>query len=186
MNILHMGSRIISRSSPILLAATGAAMVLAFPPVRRGLRSAAVLAIKGVLIVSDGVKEAAGKVKENAASIVQEAREMTDDDCPCTTVKAMGASVKNKSRKIAVSTTAGLLSVKDQAKSARKGLESIVTEAKERRAVSLKETDVEPAELSADQEDAPLSDGLEAQLPDIGSDAPPKKRSASRKTPQQR
>lgn len=185
MNILHMGSRMISRSSPILLAATGAVMVLAFPPVRRGLRSAAVLATKGVLMVSDGVKEAAGKVKKNATSILQEAREMQADDCPCTTVKTMGASVKNKSRKMAVSTTAGLLSMKDRAKSAREGLESIIIEAKERRAASLEETNVEPAELSAVQEAAPLSDGLEAQLPDIGSNAPPKKRSASRKAPQQ-
>lgn len=184
MNILHIGSRMISRSSPMLLAATGAVMVLAFPPVRRGLRSAAVLATKGALIVSDGVKEAAAKMRENAESIVQEAREMEGSDCPCTAVKSMGASVKNKSRKMAVSTTAGLLSVKDRAKSAREELKSIVNEAKERRAASFEETAAQPAEMSAEHGEASFSDGLEVQLPDIGPDSPPKKRSTPRKNPQ--
>jgi vacuolar-type H+-ATPase subunit H len=183
MNILHMGSRVISRSSPMLLAVTGTAMAFAFPPVRRGLRSAAVLATKGALIVSDGVKEAAARMRENAESIVQEAREMEDHDCPCTAVKSMGASVKNKSRRMAVSTTAGLLSMKDRAKSAREELKSIVNEAKERRAASFEET-AQPAEMSAEHGEASFSDGLETQLPDIGPDSPQKKRSTPRKNPQ--
>lgn len=168
MNIFHIGSRMLSRSSPVLLAATGAAVVLAFPPVRRGLRSAAVLATKGALMVSDKVKDAAAKMRENAESIMQEAREKEDCNDPCPAVKAVGTSVKNKSRKMAVSTTAGLLALKEQAKSAREEWNSIVNEAKELRTAPFVDNKAQPPELNSEKKTGSFSNGLEGEIPDIG------------------
>ena len=129
-NVLRMGSRIISGTSPVLLAATGAVIALTFPPVRRTIRSAAVLATKGVLIASDELRHATNRIRENAESIVQEARETGEIQCPSEAIRSMRTSAKATGRKMAVAATAGLLAMKERAKSSQENLRSIVDEAK--------------------------------------------------------
>ncbi|VBB05088.1 Hypothetical protein LUCI_0294 [Lucifera butyrica] len=146
MDILKIGSRILGGSSPSLLVATGAVLALTFPPVRRGLRAAAVVATKGVLAVSDRVTNLSTGIRQGASGIIDEARETG----PIDGVKSIRASAKTKGRRIAVATTAGALTLKKKATSIREGFKGIVNEAKEmhaaRQAESLPSGEANPAE----------------------------------------
>ncbi|MDF2569347.1 MAG: hypothetical protein K0R55_951, partial [Sporomusa sp.] len=115
MSILRMGSWIISRSSPAVLIASGAALALAVPAVRRGFRAALVTATKGALVISDEVKNLTEKVRVGASDIVEEARQTSC--CPCPAIKSLRSSAKVKGRRMAVATTAGVLSIQEKAKS---------------------------------------------------------------------
>ncbi|HWR41913.1 hypothetical protein [Sporomusa sp.] len=141
MNILRMGARIISKSSPILLIASGTALALTLPPVRRGLRTFAVKATKGALIVSDEVKNLTAKMRDKASDIVVEARETGECPCPAAAIKSLRSSAKVKGRRIAVATTAGVLSMQEKAKSVRDEFKDIVDEAKQLRGVNQSEPD---------------------------------------------
>lgn len=140
-NVLRMGSRMINGTSPVLLAATGAMLALTLPPVRRTIRSAAVLATKGVLIAGDEIKEITGRLRENAESIVQEARETGEIQCPSEAIHSMRTSAKAKGRKMAVAATASLLAMKERAKASQQDLRSIVDEAKDLRSTRAEAAD---------------------------------------------
>lgn len=153
-NVLRMGSRMINGTSPVLLAATGAMLALTLPPVRRTIRSAAVLATKGVLIASDEIKEMTGRLRENAESIVQEARETGEIQCPSEAIHSMRTSAKAKGRKMAVAATASLLAMKERAKASQQNLRSIVDEAKDLRSTRAEAADT-PEE--SEMEETPLA-----------------------------
>jgi len=168
MNILSMGARIISRSSPALLIAGGAALALSCLPIRRGLHTVAVKATKGALVVGDEVKNLTSKMRTGASGIVKEARRKSGCPCHACRIKSIGATAKIKGHHMAVAATAGLLSMKDKAKAVHDGLAGIVDEAKQRidkNAISIEES---AAEIP--------HDGLEASITDIGPDSSPRKR----------
>lgn len=109
MNFLNFGAKMISKTSPLLLVASGVAIALAFFPDRRDLRSAAVTATKGALAAKDKMKNVA--------------EELRTGYCPKDT--------KAKGRRIAVTATKKVLTLKEKAQTE---FQSIVEEAKEQRA----------------------------------------------------
>ncbi|QDR82384.1 hypothetical protein [Sporomusa termitida] len=175
MNFLRMGARILTRSAPALLLAGGAALVLTLPPVRRGLRMAAVQATKGALIVGDEVKNLTAKLRDKASDIVVEARERGGCPCPGAALTSLRSSAKVKGRQIAVATTAGVLSVQEKAKSVRDDFKDIVDEAKQRRGANQADPEKEITGTEIPH------DGLEASMKDIGPASPRKGYSASSK-----
>ncbi len=128
MNIM----RLLSRTSPSAFLVTGAVLALSFPPVRRGLRSVAVLATRGILSVTDQMKNHHEKLKARMDDIVTEARQ--PGECPVEAatekIDTLRRTVKGHGRRLAVATAAGVLSVADKAKPLRDDLRSIVDEAK--------------------------------------------------------
>lgn len=60
--------------SPVGLLIGGSLLVLSLPPVRRALRSAAVHAVAGVLILSERVQNMASSGREEIEDIVMEAK----------------------------------------------------------------------------------------------------------------
>ncbi len=132
MNIMRLGSRVIESSSPVALIATGAAIAVAFPPVRRGLRSAAVLTTRGALALADSVKELGVQIKESTADIVSEARDIdnTPQEAIAGTMDCLKHTAKKQGRRVAVATAAGALALSDKAKSLRNNFKDVVDEAK--------------------------------------------------------
>lgn len=151
MNILSFGSRLIQRTSPVGLIAGTVALALAIPPVRRGLRSVAVLAAGGILSASDEAKKLAAQSRESLQDIMSEAK--GENCCPSCDFSTEADEVRSAPRKLAVAATMGVLAARDKAKTAidhaSNQFQSIVDEAK-----AGKQTD-------ADQE-KPIHDGLEA------------------------
>jgi hypothetical protein len=124
MNFLKFGANMFSKNSLLLLLAGG--IVLALLSDRRNLRSGAVKVTKGALIAKDEVKNAAAKVSARASDFVEEARQVRGVS-PC-----RGAATREKGHRIAVATTAKILTLKEAAQAEFK---SIVDEAKRRRAI---------------------------------------------------
>ena len=121
MNIMRLGSRILGNSAPVALIATGAAIAVAFPPVRRSLRAVAVVTTRGALALADGVKQLGDQIKDSTADIVAEAR--TTGNIPhetiSETVDCFKNTAKRQSRRVAVATATGALALSDKAKSLR-------------------------------------------------------------------
>lgn len=142
MSIFSLGARIISRISPLLLVAGGVALVWALLPDRRcRFRPAAVKVTKGVLIAKDEVKNAAARMSAKASDLVEEARQSRTDCCSGAAVtESLKDSAKAKGRRMAVATTAKVLTMKEKA---RAEFNSIVAEAKENRAVRSAESNGE-------------------------------------------
>jgi hypothetical protein len=184
MNIFRIGARIISRSSPALLLAGGAVLALTLVPVRHGLRTVAVKATKGALIVGDGVKNLTAKLRAEATDIVAEARQTSQCSCSDDSLKSLRSCAKVKGRRMAVATTVGVLNMKEKAKSIRDGFTEIVEEAKELRTTDpLVDAGLSGAELTSSEGigiEIP-QDGLEVPLGEIGPDAPRKRRTTSKK-----
>lgn len=169
MNILRMGARILSRSSPLLLVASGAALALTFPPIRRGLRTAAVKATKGVLIVSDQIKDVTTKMRAGASDMAAEERQARKPSCPATMIRAFRASAKTKGRRMAVATTAGVLDMKEKAKDIRDEIKGIVEEAKQVRQAN--RSDVEHNNVGAANTDSDrLNDELTVSIGNSDTD----------------
>lgn len=106
--LIQMGSRLLQRMSPVGLVLAGSALVLAMPPVRRGIRAGAVLATRGVLMAVDTVRHTGSVIREELEDIAAEARET---DCPmCST------TLEKPHRHLARATSQGLLTVSDKAK----------------------------------------------------------------------
>lgn len=162
MNIMRLGTRFLNNSSPLTLLATGAAIAIAFPPVRRGLRSAAILTTRGALAVADSVKELGDKIKENTADIVAEARDYSasPQDTLSETVDCIKDTVKNQGRRVAVATTAGALALSDKAKRIRSNFKDVVEEARANLAES---EDAMDALADEDPDDSP-HDSLDTDL----------------------
>ena len=133
MNIMRFGSRVIESSSPFALLATGAALAAAFPPVRRTLRSAAVLTTRGALSITDSVKQLGNQIKINTSGIIAEAREarpLAQGGAVSETLGCFKDSIKNQSRQLAVATTASALTLSDKAKSLKNDFKEVIAEAR--------------------------------------------------------
>lgn len=161
MRIMRWGARILERSSPVVLLATGAAIAVAFPPVRRSLRTAAVLTTRGALALSDKVKQLGARIKENTAGIIAEAREF--DNQPQTTISetvdCLKDTAKKQGRRVAVATAAGALALSDKAKALRKDFKEVMEEARADLA-DHKDTDDED-----DINDSPPNEGSKKSSP---------------------
>jgi hypothetical protein len=132
MNIMRLGSRFIESSSPVALIATGAAIAVAFPPVRKGLRSVAVLTTRGALALADSIRGLGYQIKESTANIVSEARDIdnTPQEAISETMDCLKHTARKQGRRVAVATAAGALVLSDKAKSLRKNFKDVVDEAK--------------------------------------------------------
>jgi len=124
MNLLKFGANLFSKNSLLLLLAGGIALALLSD--RRSLRSGAVKVTKGALIAKDEVKNAAAKVSARASDFVEEARQVRGVS------HCRGAAAREKGHRMAVATTAKILTLKEAAEAEFK---SIVDEAKRRRAI---------------------------------------------------
>lgn len=174
MNVLRWGANMIENASPAGLILAGTAVALTSPPIRKQLRSVAVMATRGVLMAADTLQSTAATLREGVEDIVAEARvpaEASTGDTvqDCNLMQA----VKNHGRQLATTAVAGALAV-------REGLNSIVEEAKEeRQAASQEEMNEMPSSLESQSDQA---DGLEAAEIDIGPDSTRRKRSRSKPT----
>lgn len=134
MNMIGIGSKMINRMSimsPAGMILVGGAAALAFPAVRHGLRSAAVIATRGVLAAAGTVQSTAASVREGMEDIIAEARAASEDRHPFMT------SASARGRRLAINAAAGALAVHE-------GLRNIVEEAREER-------------LTAPQEETPAT-----------------------------
>lgn len=173
MNIMRLGSRIVESGSPVAILATGAAIAVAFPPVRRSLRAAAVLTTRGTLALVDNVKQLGDKIKESTADIVSEAREFdnTPQETISETVDCLKDTAKRHGRRVAVATAAGALALSDKAKSLRKDFNEVVEEAKSSIADNMNENNDEvPVNESQADEVSDVSGELSLKISDTDSE----------------
>jgi len=183
MNVLRWGANMIEGASPGGLILVGTMLAIASPPVRRGLRSAAVTATRGVMMVVGAIQGTAATFRENIEDIAAEAKSpinpASDDESEenCTIAKA----AKNHGHRLAVAATAGAMAIRDE-------MRGIVEEAKYGQTSTLEDPGSVGAEqLTERHQDAiqvdgeePSNemlepDGLEASTVDLGS-KPSKKR----------
>lgn len=137
MQFLRMGSRILGRTSPWGFIAAGAAIALALPPVRKGLRCAAVATTRGVLGIMDQAIEFTSNIREQAEDIMAEARSGETCNMAKDWEEAF-ETTKTYPRDLAIgAATAGLAvseHVGEHAKIVKEHVQGIVDEAKMRRA----------------------------------------------------
>lgn len=187
MNIMRLGSRFIESSSPVALIATGAAIAVAFPPVRKGLRSVAVLTTRGALALADSVRGLGNQIKESTADIVSEAREI--DNAPqeaiADTMDCLKHTAKKQGRRVAVATAAGALALSDKAKSLRKKFNDVVDEARADLAVESYENNDATSYIDAvdDVDEAQTSDHLEESSLQLVDDKSETEDSPRRRSP---
>jgi ubiquinone biosynthesis protein COQ9 len=107
--LMRMGARLLEgRLSPYSLAFAGAALAISLPPVRKGLRMAAVLATRSILTMTDTIRHTGAIIREEMENIVAEARETDHPVC---------TSLEMRQRKLASATSQGLMSVSRKAHS---------------------------------------------------------------------
>jgi hypothetical protein len=143
MDMFGWGARMagrMSRMSPAGLFLMGGAAVLAFPSVRHGLRSVAVIATRGVLSAADAMQSSVAAMRENMEDIVAEARAAADED------GTLMAAARTHGRRMAVGTAAGMMAVGE-------GLRGIVEEARSSRQEAVHEDEPGPmlATLGTDE-----------------------------------
>jgi hypothetical protein len=136
MQIFRMGSRLLQRTSPWTLLAAGAALAITLPPVRKGLRCAAVVTARGLLTVADSARELTADLREKLEDIAAEAR--SEEACKLTDDwEDTFETAKTYPRNLAVSAAAAGLAVSEHvgehAKIAKEHMQGIMTEAKTRR-----------------------------------------------------
>ncbi len=120
MDVIGMGSRMVgrmSRMSPAGMLLVGGAAIFAFPAVRHGLRSAAVMTTRGVLAVADTLQGTAASMREGVEDIVAEARAASEEQ------RTFLETAKAHGRRAAINAAAGAMAV-------REGLRNIVEEAR--------------------------------------------------------
>lgn len=78
MNILRWGANIVRNISPAGLILAGTMLVIASPPLRRGLRTAAVTAMRGVLTAAGTVQGTMSSCRERLEDIAAEAQNEQD------------------------------------------------------------------------------------------------------------
>ncbi|MBU2700083.1 gas vesicle protein [Sporomusaceae bacterium BoRhaA] len=188
MNIMRLGSRIFESSPPVALVATGAAIAIAFPPFRRGLRTAAVLTTRGALALTDGVKQLGNQIKDSTADIVAEARNFdnTPQETFSETIDCVKDTAKKHGRRVAVATAAGALTLSDKVKSLRKDFKEVVEEAKTGLADNMNENNAEIHVTESQPDDVPEVSGESSQeITDTDSedeDIPRRRRISRKKT----
>lgn len=162
MNFMRLGSGLLQRVTPAGLILTGATLALTLPPVRNGLRGAAVLTAKGVLMVADEIRSAGAHLKEEVEDIVAEARMGDGNDAWADEVEDLKERVKQGRRKLAVATAAGALALSDRVKSLKDDFDSIIEEAKMAR-------DSLGSAPDENWDERELADGLEAEEVELGN-----------------
>ncbi|MDR3565657.1 MAG: hypothetical protein P4N59_30045 [Negativicutes bacterium] len=75
MSILRLATRVMARSSPLVLAAGGLVIGLSIPAVRHTIRRGAILAVGGIIAVADAVKPLGNEL----AKIIEEAKMVGED-----------------------------------------------------------------------------------------------------------
>ncbi|TWH49228.1 hypothetical protein [Sporomusa sp. KB1] len=132
MNVLRWGSRMLSRTTPAGLILTGAAIALATPVVRRGLRSTALLATKGVLAITDQTKGVIARFKEDAEDFMAEAR--TTEQTTTREISNKWDEVKDHARRhrrrILAATATGVVAMSGKAKKLKHEFHDAIEEAK--------------------------------------------------------
>jgi methyl-accepting chemotaxis protein len=136
MQVLRIGSRLLERTSPLGLLAAGAVLAVSLPPVRKGLRCAAVVTTRGVLGALDYAQELAANVREQAEDLVAEAR--SGESCDVTEGwEEAFETAKNYPRDLVVSAASAGLAVSERvnehAKAVKEHVSGVVEEAKSRR-----------------------------------------------------
>lgn len=148
MNILRYGAGLLQRTSPAGLLLGGAAVALTIPPVRRGLRAAAVAATRGVLSIT-------GEAKHHLQQMQATADPKADSCIACDVAE----KIRSKPRKLAVAATMGALAVSDKAKAlvqdANDSIKSIIEEAKN------------PHTAAESGDDTDIHDGLEGEFSEL-------------------
>jgi hypothetical protein len=93
------------------------------------------MAARGILSVTDRMKNHGEKFKEGMEDLVAEARQPMEGPMGATTerINTLRRRVRKHGRRLAVATAAGVLSVADKTKPLRDDLQSIVAEAKSRK-----------------------------------------------------
>jgi hypothetical protein len=115
MNILRVGSRIISRSNPVLLVATGAAIALSLPPVRKGLWSAAIFATRSLIKAKEELQSLGSRLQEEAEKLVAEARYNCDSSrSDCEMIDSMSDSARENGRELVETAVTDSLAVNDK------------------------------------------------------------------------
>lgn len=130
MNVIGMGTRMfgrMSRMSPAGMLLVGGAAVLAFPAVRYGLRSAAVMTTRGMLAITDSLQSATASMREGMEDIVAEARTASEEQ------RTFMSTARTHGRRMAINAAAGAIAV-------REGLRNIVEEARDARATTAEES----------------------------------------------
>lgn len=77
MKILEVASKSLAEASPLTLLLVGVGAWLVFPSLKKGLRTTAVAATKGVIGVTDSVTKFANNVSEGISDVVAEAGSMS-------------------------------------------------------------------------------------------------------------
>jgi hypothetical protein len=142
MNIMSLGAKFY-QASPTGVIIAGAALTLALPPVRRGIRAAAIMTTRGLYQAGNSMSELGSKVKDGFVNIVTEAKQ-SDQQAVNDLSKERVHNLREKSRfhrrRFAVATASGVLAVANKAKKLRGELQSIIDEAR----VSQKMLDQQP------------------------------------------
>lgn len=182
MNVLRWGSNMIENTTPAGFIIAGAVLAMASPPVRKGLRSAAVMATRGVLMAAGTVQSAMTSMRENVEDFIAEAKEPLDT-APTDAGQVRGGmirSARRRGRRLAVGAAAGAFAVRNE-------LRSIVEDARQHRN-SLRDG-YETADSGSGQEVAEAArnqlreaDGLGASTTETGPDSPGKRRSRSKQS----
>jgi|GEM_PF-2273310 len=134
MNILNFGAQLLKRTSPVGIILGGAALAMTVPPIRQGLRTVAVAAVRGIVSITDEAKRVTSDSSEDMDDIIKEAKD-PDTCCPsCSDLTESVADLKTRPRRLVVAAAMGVLSASDKAKSLYKNasqqVKDIVDEAK--------------------------------------------------------
>lgn len=178
MNVLRWGANMIEGTTPAGLIVAGAVLAMASPPVRRGLRSAAVVATRGLLMAAGTLQGAMASMRGNMEEIAVEAKAPVEAaaDEPIRERGRMVRSVRNRGRRMAVSAAAGAVAVRDE-------LRSIVDEARQRQentAEDFGHPAAEPEQSARSGQTDIETDGPEASVVEAGSDSQSKRRSRAK------
>lgn len=146
MNIFRVGSRIISHTSPAAFVATGAALALSIPLVRRGLRSVAVLAVAGVLGITDSLRNPAPAVKSDIKDDDAEtqATKCSHRKTTADKINNLHQSTKLHTRQTAGATVSDALAAAVEAENSHGKFHDIMQEAKENQASHTKTNSGKP------------------------------------------
>lgn len=105
--LMQIGSRFLQRMSPVGLLLAGTVLALSIPPVRKGIRSAAVMTTRSILMAAGAVQHTGSAIREEVMDIVAEAKET---ECP------MCATLAKRQRRLAHATSQGLQNVSAKTK----------------------------------------------------------------------
>lgn len=170
MNVLRLGANMIERASPTGLILAGTVLALTSPPVRRGLRSVAVMTARGVLAATDTLQNTVTTLRSSLEDIVIEAKtpveQLEDMDAAS---PSLFSAAKSKGRRMAVTAAVGALT-------ARKVARNIMAEAKGQQLTTNPDDD----ESLVTNGGGLHLDGLEASKVEITQDSVRKKRSQAK------